>query len=185
MLDSLPRTAVGDRKWCALFGGIGDGDGNGDGNEASSAECCSVCCDAFVGGDVATVLLCAHAFHEHCVGPWLSIRSTCPVCRARVRRVTVVQTAALWRTKRKAHDAKAAKGTTATTAAHRRMDSSDDARRTPRLVEVVVERAAAAEEEEEEENETETDTDTDTESQGVVRARAASGSVRGIRPARG
>lgn len=44
---------------------------------------CAVCLAEF--GDEETLRLlpkCEHAFHPECIDPWLSVRSTCPVCRS-------------------------------------------------------------------------------------------------------
>jgi hypothetical protein len=44
---------------------------------------CAVCCEALdAAGGIAAVMPCQHAFHERCLLPWLSRRSTCPLCRA-------------------------------------------------------------------------------------------------------
>ena len=48
---------------------------------AAGNEQCAVCFEDQAAGDEAVVLLCNHAFHEGCIGPWLAAHSTCPVCR--------------------------------------------------------------------------------------------------------
>jgi hypothetical protein len=55
---------------------------------------CSICRDGCVGtagageeeqeleeGEEATLLPCGHQFHAACIQPWLTLRSTCPLCR--------------------------------------------------------------------------------------------------------
>ncbi|KAI8817837.1 uncharacterized protein EV422DRAFT_480066, partial [Fimicolochytrium jonesii] len=42
---------------------------------------CPICQDDFNVGDEAVRLPCKHVFHEGCVGSWLGVNGTCPVCR--------------------------------------------------------------------------------------------------------
>ncbi|KAM0853609.1 hypothetical protein ACQ4PT_050971 [Festuca glaucescens] len=49
------------------------------GEDASQG--CAVCKDGIVQGELATRLPCAHFYHGDCIGPWLAIRNSCPVCR--------------------------------------------------------------------------------------------------------
>ncbi|KAK1611484.1 hypothetical protein QYE76_035157 [Lolium multiflorum] len=46
-----------------------------------AAQGCAVCKDGIVQGELATRLPCAHFYHGDCIGPWLAIRNSCPVCR--------------------------------------------------------------------------------------------------------
>jgi hypothetical protein len=46
-----------------------------------AAQGCAVCKDGIAQGELATRLPCAHFYHGSCIGPWLAIRNTCPVCR--------------------------------------------------------------------------------------------------------
>ncbi|KAI4971215.1 hypothetical protein ZWY2020_002129 [Hordeum vulgare] len=46
-----------------------------------AAQGCAVCKDGIVQGELATRLPCAHVYHGACIGPWLAIRNSCPVCR--------------------------------------------------------------------------------------------------------
>ncbi|XP_047074328.1 uncharacterized protein LOC124683957 [Lolium rigidum] len=46
-----------------------------------AAHGCAVCKDGIVQGELATRLPCAHFYHGDCIGPWLAIRNSCPVCR--------------------------------------------------------------------------------------------------------
>lgn len=46
-----------------------------------AAQGCAVCKDGIVQGELATRLPCAHFYHGACIGPWLAIRNSCPVCR--------------------------------------------------------------------------------------------------------
>ncbi|RLN35130.1 hypothetical protein C2845_PM03G32230 [Panicum miliaceum] len=43
---------------------------------------CAVCTEEIVVADAVVRLPCAHWYHDHCIGPWLGIRGTCPMCRA-------------------------------------------------------------------------------------------------------
>merc|ERR1712151_1247745 len=44
-------------------------------------ECC-ICMAAFDGAEKIRVTKCRHAFHSRCVGNWLKVNSTCPLCRS-------------------------------------------------------------------------------------------------------
>ncbi|RLN21680.1 hypothetical protein C2845_PM07G28350 [Panicum miliaceum] len=45
---------------------------------------CAVCMEELEPGASAAVTPCEHAYHPHCVAPWLEARDTCPLCRAPV-----------------------------------------------------------------------------------------------------
>uniref|UniRef100_A0A0E0L1I3 RING-type E3 ubiquitin transferase n=1 Tax=Oryza punctata TaxID=4537 RepID=A0A0E0L1I3_ORYPU len=58
---------------------VGLGDAGGSGKAAE----CAVCIVEFRDGDLARLLpRCGHRFHADCVGAWLRLHSTCPLCRA-------------------------------------------------------------------------------------------------------
>lgn len=42
---------------------------------------CAVCKEGMEQGELTTGLPCGHFYHGACIGPWLAIRNTCPVCR--------------------------------------------------------------------------------------------------------
>lgn len=46
-----------------------------------AAQDCAVCKDGIAQGELATRLPCGHFYHGACIGPWLEIRNSCPVCR--------------------------------------------------------------------------------------------------------
>uniref|UniRef100_A0A0D9WFL2 RING-type E3 ubiquitin transferase n=1 Tax=Leersia perrieri TaxID=77586 RepID=A0A0D9WFL2_9ORYZ len=53
--------------------------------KAAAAAECAVCIVEFRDGDMARLLpRCGHRFHADCVGSWLRLHSTCPLCRAAV-----------------------------------------------------------------------------------------------------
>ncbi|KAF8748860.1 hypothetical protein HU200_012787 [Digitaria exilis] len=57
----------------------------GAGDEGGKAEECAVCIVELRDGDSARRLpRCGHRFHADCVGAWLRLHATCPVCRAGV-----------------------------------------------------------------------------------------------------
>jgi len=45
---------------------------------------CSICIMSYKKGEINRELMCGHTFHQKCVDPWLSVNSTCPVCRTSV-----------------------------------------------------------------------------------------------------
>ena len=42
---------------------------------------CAICKDSLSAGTVVNQLPCFHLYHHSCILPWLSARSTCPLCR--------------------------------------------------------------------------------------------------------
>ncbi|XP_016961525.1 E3 ubiquitin-protein ligase Iruka [Drosophila biarmipes] len=42
---------------------------------------CSICWDDFKIDETVRKLPCSHLYHENCIVPWLSLHSTCPICR--------------------------------------------------------------------------------------------------------
>jgi len=55
----------------------GGDDSDGDGS-------CSVCLQAFCGGEDLKRLPCLHAFHTHCIDEWLAAQPSCPTCRTQL-----------------------------------------------------------------------------------------------------
>jgi len=45
---------------------------------------CSICLDPKTSAESVSFEGCNHSFHEKCIRDWLSIKSTCPLCRAAV-----------------------------------------------------------------------------------------------------
>jgi len=57
----------------------------GAGDESGKAPECAVCIVELRDGDSARLLpRCGHRFHADCVGAWLRLDATCPLCRASV-----------------------------------------------------------------------------------------------------
>ncbi|CAH9073282.1 unnamed protein product [Cuscuta europaea] len=47
-------------------------------------ECC-ICLGIFEDKEIIKVMPeCMHVFHSHCIGRWLTARSTCPLCRSSI-----------------------------------------------------------------------------------------------------
>jgi E3 ubiquitin-protein ligase ATL23 len=53
-------------------------------NDQMISKECSICLTNFIDNEQVKQLVCNHAFHEHCVTPWLTRHPTCPVCRVNV-----------------------------------------------------------------------------------------------------
>ncbi|KAF4388881.1 hypothetical protein CsatB_019013 [Cannabis sativa] len=54
---------------------ISDDDDDGETGE------CVICLDEFQAGGVAKEMPCKHRFHGDCIGKWLKLHGSCPVCR--------------------------------------------------------------------------------------------------------
>ena len=53
----------------------------GSSDLSSSSDCC-ICLCQFNHGDILRLMpTCCHAFHVHCIDPWLLSHSSCPICR--------------------------------------------------------------------------------------------------------
>ncbi|XP_074279085.1 E3 ubiquitin-protein ligase CIP8-like [Silene latifolia] len=50
-------------------------------NDEQASFVCAVCKECVSVGEVVKEMPCAHAYHTHCILPWLAARNTCPVCR--------------------------------------------------------------------------------------------------------
>ncbi|XP_051203919.1 RING-H2 finger protein ATL2 [Lolium perenne] len=60
-------------------------DSSSDAVGGKAAPECAVCIVEFRDGDQVRLLpRCGHRFHAACVGAWLQLHSTCPLCRASV-----------------------------------------------------------------------------------------------------
>lgn len=64
--------------------GFGTGDVGHDNNGMRAEdEMCAICLDAYEDGEKLTELPCRHAFHTHCIRPWISRESgLCPMCKS-------------------------------------------------------------------------------------------------------
>ncbi|PIA60934.1 hypothetical protein AQUCO_00300448v1 [Aquilegia coerulea] len=49
--------------------------------ENSKEESCSVCYQEFLMAEDVTLMPCSHIFHNNCIGRWLEMTNTCPMCR--------------------------------------------------------------------------------------------------------
>ncbi|KAI4325602.1 hypothetical protein MLD38_030984 [Melastoma candidum] len=49
------------------------------------SECC-ICLQSYVDGAVLSSLPCNHHFHSECIGRWLIINATCPLCKSSILR---------------------------------------------------------------------------------------------------
>lgn len=64
--------------------GEGKEDGGGEDDDESldpDAEVCCICEEGYEEGCDACALPCKHMFHKACIGKWLRIKNTCPICR--------------------------------------------------------------------------------------------------------
>jgi hypothetical protein len=60
-------------------------DSSSDAVGGKAAAECAVCIVEFRDGDLVRLLPgCGHRFHAACVGAWLQLHSTCPLCRASI-----------------------------------------------------------------------------------------------------
>ncbi|KAK3169138.1 hypothetical protein Dsin_000025 [Dipteronia sinensis] len=50
-------------------------------SDSLSQESCAICKDEFCAHSEAKQLPCKHLYHSHCILPWLSLHSSCPLCR--------------------------------------------------------------------------------------------------------
>ncbi|KAI9169821.1 hypothetical protein LWI28_018144 [Acer negundo] len=50
-------------------------------SDSLSQESCAICKDEFCAHSEAKQLPCKHLYHSHCILTWLSLHSSCPLCR--------------------------------------------------------------------------------------------------------
>lgn len=51
---------------------------------------CSICFESIIGDDFCKLPVCIHVFHKKCIDEWIQLgHSTCPLCRADVRGITL------------------------------------------------------------------------------------------------
>lgn len=50
----------------------------------SESEKCPICLTDFEVGETVQKTTCDHLFHTRCIGPWVELHTTCPVCRATI-----------------------------------------------------------------------------------------------------
>ncbi|KAL3747381.1 hypothetical protein ACJRO7_016201 [Eucalyptus globulus] len=54
----------------------------------ATAGACAVCMEGFgdpeSGGEAKQVLCCGHVYHSTCIATWLSLYSSCPLCRCKI-----------------------------------------------------------------------------------------------------
>ncbi|GFP99351.1 E3 ubiquitin-protein ligase rnf126-b [Phtheirospermum japonicum] len=56
--------------------------GNAD-ERLALMKVCSICSrDSNVGAQITPLPTCGHAFHSHCILPWLEENNLCPSCRS-------------------------------------------------------------------------------------------------------
>ncbi|XAR67051.1 hypothetical protein NMG60_11013467 [Bertholletia excelsa] len=51
---------------------------------AALAGSCAVCMGSFQPNTKGKQLTCGHVYHADCIINWLSVRSTCPLCRCKI-----------------------------------------------------------------------------------------------------
>lgn len=57
--------------------------------EGNITEICSICHNSLEGSGLSAPFKCKHEFHSGCINRWLENRSTCPLCRQELDRVTI------------------------------------------------------------------------------------------------
>jgi E3 ubiquitin-protein ligase SDIR1 len=45
---------------------------------------CAICLVDYRAGELVRTLPCFHAYHTHCIDPWLEKDASCPVCNLRL-----------------------------------------------------------------------------------------------------
>ena len=53
--------------------------------QADNDEQCSICFGAYEVDELVHQLPCRHCFHRECLIPWFADKSTCPLCRQKVK----------------------------------------------------------------------------------------------------
>ncbi|KAK2637163.1 hypothetical protein Ddye_031955 [Dipteronia dyeriana] len=70
-------------------------------SDSLSQESCAICKDEFCAHSEAKQLPCKHLYHSHCILPWLSLHSSCPLCRFQLQgtqvKIDLLRETSTWR----------------------------------------------------------------------------------------
>ncbi|XP_049817467.1 E3 ubiquitin-protein ligase RNF115-like [Aethina tumida] len=54
-------------------------------DQVSEGTQCSICLEKFILNEECRETSCGHLYHGHCIGHWLTLTTTCPLCRTDLR----------------------------------------------------------------------------------------------------